>query len=528
MTEEDVPANEANLLSSLVSSLPGMAYRCENSPERRMAFVSDAVQALTGYNRAALTGKQGIPYQRLIHPQDRPRVQEEILAAVREGRPFELTYRIHTASGQEKWVWDQGRAVPDFQGKPAFLEGLVLDISLRTASKERLQQQAANRQKVAQALRDILTVLNSKRTFKEILDYIVFQARQLLGAAAGVIYRGTQTGDVVIDAASGAPAELLELGNLPFYLEAVNRAIYDRKPFAVSSLDPYVSTDLPGGVESLDSTLTRWKEIIRSNYRAYLVVPLVIKDDLYGALALYYTQPRQFSDDDIQLGMALGDQVALAIENARLREQLEQSAVVAERNRLARELHDAVTQSLFSASLIAEVLPKIWNHKPEEGRRRLEELRQLTRGALAEMRTLLLELRPSSLAEADIEELFQHLAEAFTGRARIPVHTQFKGQAQLSPEVKVALYRIAQESLNNIAKHANAETVSLEILCQPDQTTLIIRDDGCGFDPDDLASENLGLGIMHERAQQIGADLNISSQPGQGTQVTVHLSTDSQ
>jgi signal transduction histidine kinase len=117
--------------------------------------------------------------------------------------------------------------------------------------------------------------------------------------------------------------------------------------------------------------------------------------------------------------------------------------------------------------------------------------------------------------------------QALTGRARIPVHTQFKGDAQLSPEVKVALYRIAQESLNNIAKHANAENVSLEIFCEPDQNTLIIRDDGCDFDTDDLSSENLGLGIMQERTEQIGADLNISSQPGQGTQVMVQLNSDS-
>jgi signal transduction histidine kinase len=107
---------------------------------------------------------------------------------------------------------------------------------------------------------------------------------------------------------------------------------------------------------------------------------------------------------------------------ARLYEQAEEAAVATERNRLARDLHDAVSQTLFSASLIAKVLPRLWERKPEEGRRRLEEVRRLTRGALAEMRTLLLELRPKALVEADLGDLLRQLTEAFIGRARIPRH----------------------------------------------------------------------------------------------------------
>src|SRR5690606_10269796 len=103
---------------------------------------------------------------------------------------------------------------------------------------------------------------------------------------------------------------------------------------------------------------------------------------------------------------------AIAIENSRLRSSAEQAAVAAERSRIARELHDAVTQTLFAASLIAEVVPNLWERNPNEGRRRLAELRQLTRGALAEMRTLLLELRPSTLAEVELSDLVRQLGEA--------------------------------------------------------------------------------------------------------------------
>ena len=117
----------------------------------------------------------------------------------------------------------------------------------------------------------------------------------------------------------------------------------------------------------------------------------------------------------------------IGLENARLYEEAEKNAAMAERGRLARELHDAVTQTLFSASLIAEVLPQIWEQDPEEGRRRLEDLRQSTRGALAEMRTLLLELRPTALLQAETGELFKYLVNAFTGRTRVPARLVFEG-----------------------------------------------------------------------------------------------------
>jgi two-component system nitrate/nitrite sensor histidine kinase NarX len=243
-----------------------------------------------------------------------------------------------------------------------------------------------------------------------------------------------------------------------------------------------------------------------------------------------------FSDEDVQLAMMLGDHAALAIENARLRTQAEKAAVAAERNRIARDLHDAVTQTLFSSSLIAEVLPRIWERDPAEGRRRLSELRELTRGALAEMRTLLLELRPSALEEANVADLLRQLAESITGRARVPVAVEVEGECKLDAEVKVALYRIAQEALNNVAKHAGATqaTVSLRCLPFPEPTAdrrervtnprglavsveLSIRDDGTGFDPGGVAPNSLGLGIMRERTEAIGAELTVDSQPGAGT-----------
>ncbi|MCP4517736.1 MAG: PAS domain S-box protein, partial [Delftia sp.] len=162
-----------------------------------------------------------------------------------------------------------------------------------------------------------------------------------------------------------------------------------------------------------------------------------------------------------------------------LEQQVKEQAVAAERSRLARDLHDAVSQTLFSASLIADVLPQIWERNPDEGQRRLEEIRQLTRGALAEMRALLLELRPTALAEADLGDLLRQLAEATTGRARVPVALEVEGEPSgpLAPDVKVALYRIAQESLNNVAKHAGASQVTVGLRYQGERVEVRISDD---------------------------------------------------
>jgi signal transduction histidine kinase len=137
------------------------------------------------------------------------------------------------------------------------------------------------------------------------------------------------------------------------------------------------------------------------------------------------------------------------------------------------------------------------------------------------MRTLLLELRPAALVDTEMTDLLHQLAESITGRARVPVSVEAEHTCPLPPRVKVALYRIAQEALNNIAKHAVAGQATIGLSCTDDEVILSIRDNGRGFDPNDTSPENLGLGIMYERAAAIGTTLKIESEPGKGTQLTV-------
>ena len=203
-------------------------------------------------------------------------------------------------------------------------------------------------------------------------------------------------------------------------------------------------------------------------------------------------------------------------------EHAREEAISSERSRLARELHDAVTQTLFSTTLTAEVLPRIFEKNPEAGYQKLSELRDLTRGALAEMRTLLMELRPEALADAELHDLLQHLTNAFIARARIPINLKVDGKYGLPVDVKIGFYRIAQESLNNITKHADADQVNISLLNNEETVELIVEDDGIGFDAHShTGTDHYGLRIMKERASEMGASVLISSEINHGT--NIHL-----
>ncbi|CAN5860186.1 hypothetical protein BH10CHL1_BH10CHL1_47040 [soil metagenome] len=389
----------------------------------------------------------------------------------------------------------------------------ITDISRRKENEALLERRVderthelQRRRQVADGLRDILTILNSNRSLSTILEHIAQQANWLLNAEASAIYHiDPHATQPVLQASVGFSVGEASQIDVMLDTDAFRQAILDEQPIIKTEIE---SPDNP-----------------KHGYHVQLTVPIRAKDEIYGGLVLFYRDPHAFSSEDIKVAITVGEQTALAIENARLRTQVEQAAVAAERGRLARDLHDSVTQTLFSASLIAEALPRLWERNSEEGRRRLGELRELTRGALAEMRTLLLELRPATLTEVDLNDLLRLLTEAITARARIPVTLQINGDQGIPPDVKIATYRVAQEALNNVAKHARASSASVTLNRFSTALDLMIVDDGYGFLYDKIAPDHLGLSIMRERADSIGATLTIQSQPEQGTVVTLHWSS---
>ena len=263
--------------------------------------------------------------------------------------------------------------------------------------------------------------------------------------------------------------------------------------------------------------------------RSELAVPVKTKGTMIGVLNVESDQPNAFDESDLDVLQLLANQAAVAIDNARNYERAQHAAILEERARLARDLHDAVTQTLFSASLIAEAVPALWEIDQPEGRQLLMSLRQLSRGALAEMRTLLMELRPSALAEASLDDLLRQLGDAVTGRTGASVEVTVDGTCALPPAVHAAIYRLAQEALNNVVKHAQAKRVTVTLRCLPPgaatddkgQVELQVCDDGRGFDPTRVPAESLGLDIMRERSEAIGASLTIDTAVDCGTRVTI-------
>lgn len=254
-------------------------------------------------------------------------------------------------------------------------------------------------------------------------------------------------------------------------------------------------------------------------------IPLTAKSRVIGSLSLAHEQGNYFTPHHADLARSVANQIAITMVNTELNKDAQTLAVTEERQKLARNLHDAINQSLFSAGLIAEVLPRLWEREPDEARRSLEDLRRLTRGALAEMRSLLVELRPSALTDTDLGDLLRLLGNAFTGRTNIPVAVNVTGEAMLPAETQVVLYRICQEALNNIAKHAKASQVEIDVLHEPSAFELYIRDDGRGFDTtEQMPSGHYGLSMMRERAETVGAFLTIRSQVGQGTEIAIRWS----
>lgn len=261
-------------------------------------------------------------------------------------------------------------------------------------------------------------------------------------------------------------------------------------------------------------------------------IPLQLRERVIGFLGLEMNQADWvITEEESNLLYIFSTDIAQLIENARLFEQTKLFIAQEERDRLGRDLHDSVTQALFSATLVAEVLPQLWRRDPERAEQSLEKLQRLTRGALAEMRTILIELRPAAIIKTPLSELLAQLTEAVTSRSGLPFQLFIEQIPLLPNDVQICFYRVAQEALNNVVKHAQARlvTVSLSEIKLPadakcttgNQVKLVIQDDGVGFYSASEQSGHLGIGIMRERAAAIQAELSLESVPGHGTLLTL-------
>ncbi len=209
-----------------------------------------------------------------------------------------------------------------------------------------------------------------------------------------------------------------------------------------------------------------------------------------------------------------------------LRESEAEKVAQRERSRMARDLHDSVTQALFAATMKAEALSLVDDTLSREASQLAEDVRRLSRGALAQMRTLLLELRGDRLEDVPIGQLLRHLVEAAESRASIDVQLTVRGDAHMPPELHVPIYRMAQEALSNVTRHAGASKAWVDLAREPGRIHLVVGDNGCGFEPSACDPTHIGLASMRERAEEAGARLDVATELGSGTLITVDWQTD--
>ena len=424
------------------------------------------------------------------------------------GDVFEASI-VHLHKDGSRFHVEVRRSTILFRGRPCLLS-LIRDVSQRIRTEKNLGK------RIESQMREQATLLAISHTLASTLEFrpglILDQLREIIAYTHCGLFT-LEDSTLVTQALRGTPQ--LEQSP-PFRIPLQEPETLD-KPIRIASVwhdDPQA--------QLLRSLLSDGASALLEGTHAWMWIPLAVKGRVLGGIGVAHQKPGYFTLHHADLALSVANQAAITLLNVELNKQAQALAVLEERQRLAHNLHDAINQSLFSVGLIAEVLPRLWERDQAEARRSLEDLRRLTRGAMAEMRALLAELRPSTLADAELGDLLRLLANAFTGRTNVPAKVSVVGQGILPTDAQVAIYRICQEALNNITKHAHASLVELHLMHMESAIELSIRDDGRGFDPDQIVTGHYGLSMMREHAEGVGAQLSITSQPGHGTELMIH------
>jgi two-component system NarL family sensor kinase len=276
-------------------------------------------------------------------------------------------------------------------------------------------------------------------------------------------------------------------------------------------------------------TCSRLKDVIEDaeGLRFHSTIPLYANDKKLGLLNVASTEWQELSEDDLRILHTIGDFLSIAIERARLFEQSAQLGMIEERNRLAREMHDTLAQGLTAIALQIEAIDVSL-----EARDDLKDIRDLVKKALAltrsnleDARRSVLDLRAAPLEGQSLVDALATLVEEYDQRFDFDVVYTARESRSLAPYIEVGLYRIAQEALTNVARHADARHVTLAIRMTPDAVHLWIEDDGCGFDSDLPLEGRYGLVGINERARIMGGEMKLFSSSKEGTRVEVVVPT---
>ncbi|CAN5351876.1 hypothetical protein BH24ACT19_BH24ACT19_09070 [soil metagenome] len=362
-------------------------------------------------------------------------------------------------------------------------------------------------------LNAITRELNRSVNLGEALEFTLSQVAELLGLRTGWIW-------LVDDPSSGY--YLAAAQNLPPAL-AENPRLMDGSGYCYC-LDTYKKGDLGGAANVNVLTCSRLKGLVdgTGGLRYHASIPLYAQDKKLGVMNLASPDWRSLSPEDLQLLYTVGDLLSIAVERARFFARSARLGAVEERNRLAREIHDTIAQGLTAATLQLESADALLDagSSPEKAREHLLRALSLTQSNLEEARRSVLDLRAAPLEGRSLSRALRVLVERWEAETGIAArYKSVNGGRPFPPSVEVALYRICQEALTNVARHAEAGRADVRLVAAPGQVRLVVEDDGRGFDVSNMPEDRHGLVGMNERARMLGGTLEIRSSPGAGTRV---------
>ena len=365
------------------------------------------------------------------------------------------------------------------------------------------------------AMSDAVLTIAAERRVDAVLQKLADAARSLVDARYTAIGIPDGDGGFATFITSGmTDAQYEALGELP--------RTHGMLGAMLETPEPYRTHDI-----QKDPRFEGWPSA-HPNMRTFLGVPIVARGEVIGAFYLTEKKGRRgadFTDGDEELIRTLAAHAAIAVENARLNERSRELSTMEERKRLARELHDSVTQTLFSIGLTAEAAAELVEADPARAREQLGHLQELTRTAMGEMRSLIFELRPAELETEGLAAALRKHVDVVRRLHEQEIELCVEGDRRLPPNVEKGLLRIAQEALGNAVRHSGARSVTLTLASQDSRVSLRVADDGRGFDPEEAVtrSRRLGLTSMRERAEALGGSLRIDSEAGRGTAIEVEV-----
>jgi signal transduction histidine kinase len=389
---------------------------------------------------------------------------------------------------------------------------------LRVTNQALLVTQA-NLQRHVQAQAELLEVsrvIRSTQALEPLLDEILVQMKRVVDFDLASVLVLREGNIVAVRRAGDAAPNESTLAAALMATPQWRRMIEQKQPVVVD--DVYQQPDF---LLPFDQMLGPDKPAEATPQHCWMGLPLVVRGGVVGAISLSHHTPALFTPDRVEIAFAFANHAAVAIESSRTREEAVSAATLAERTRLARELHDSVSQALYGMVLTTRTSLELIDRDPAKARDTMRYTIDLADAALSEMRALIFELRPESLQEEGLLAALRKQTAALTLRNKLDLQLDLCAEEPALPiETKEALYRITLEAIQNTVRHAGARTLRIAMQCD-DNVLVSIADDGKGFDVQGEYPGHLGLQTMRERAQAMGGQVTIESRPNEGTHVRI-------